>query len=213
MPGGAGAAAAAGPQSEETRRLQALFCRRRSLPPSCRGDAALASTKGLQRGSTASPAPGEVRVARAQVAVPRLPLPVPGHVQPSRGPCSVQQSRGGGALRCRTPPPHGRILLMLLSLCPLQPQRCPRAVCRQQLGMERGVSAAHGAARPSRWRAMAGSPWAACGQLMRAPTGMPPRGVPAAEPQRPPQPVWALRRPPPWPHALRPHSLRPAPAR
>lgn len=113
--------------------------------------------RGRGAGGRPPPAPGKVRVARAQVAVPRLPLCAWARTALPGSLLSAVEWGGGSAVQ--DPLPCGRLLLTLLSLCPLRPRRCPRPACRQRMGMGRGDPAARGAARPSHWRAIAGSPW------------------------------------------------------
>lgn len=111
--------------------------------------------------------------------------PVPRRVQPPRGPGSARWS-GEGAVRCNPPvswPCPAHAAFPAPALAPV----LPTSGVWQQCGMGRGVRAACGAARPSCWQ-LPGSPCPA--HACACPhAGMSPRRVPAAEPQRPAQPV------------------------
>lgn len=186
--------------------LQALFCCRHLLPSSCRGDTDPANTKGLWSGPTASPGAGR-GLARPQpnqghqqcvVALGRLgdtrhrwlspgplPAPVARHraaflLQPrgSRGSprSAAELGRGLGAADPRArqhQQPRGCSLLSLLS---------PSPTLTLPLSQEALSRAEHSLG------------WGSCCPAPRPspglrPAGMPPRRVPAAEPQQPPQPV------------------------
>lgn len=183
--------------------LQALFCCRHLLPSSCRGDTDPANTKGLWSGPTASPgarqgpgepsaqprAPaacggsGEARGHEAQVAVPRSPPCLCGHA-----PCSLPAtapwlsgvptrcSRAGlGAPCCEAAPAASWPSPAL----PALPVPCLNAAPEPREALS---------------TAELSLGWGSCCPAPRpspglCPTGMPPRRVPAAEPQQPPQPV------------------------
>lgn len=188
MPGGAGAGAAAGTQSEETRRLQALFHHRRSLPLSRCRDAALASTKGPRCGRAAFPGTRQGAGGTGTGGCPPTPPLCLGTHSPPRVPA---QRGGAGRGLCGAGPP---------ALWPSPAHAAFPVPALASTLPATGVPAADGDGKggtqllvvlpvPPTGVPLPAAPGAARARLTRAPAGMPPRGVPAAEQQRSPQPV------------------------